>query len=267
MRRGRLSNQALSWRLAARYQLDVGTRAFASVSRGFKSGGFNGGALFVSDDIGPRDPEFVTAYEAGVTWRFSPRLEAQAAVFHNEYKGLQGFTLRAAPPPTRQILDSANARMSGLDVSARAILPYGFSTQLSVAFLEAKYVDFVDANKINRSGNRLPASPQVSSNVSLNWTGAMSARLTGSARLTLDQRSKIFFDNTNNPLIGSPSSQTLAAAFRVEDMSSGWQFEVSGRNLLNEHNVAAALNIAEYGFIQQTYAPPRSVQATVTKAF
>jgi hypothetical protein len=39
------------------------------------------------------------------------------------------------------------------------------------------------------------------------------------------------------------------------------------RTLLDEAVVAAALKIAAYGFIQQTYAPPRSLTATITRSF
>ena len=266
-RRAKVSTNAISWRLASRYEFALGRSLYGSVSRGFKSGGFNGGALFPSDTIGPLSPEFVITYETGVKWRFSPNLSGEIAAFHNDYENLQDFTLRATPPPARQILDSADAKMSGVDASLRAILPFGFSTRISISLLNAKYINFTDANGVDRSGNRIPISPRVSSNYSLQWKGHLSQRFLGYAQITYDQRSQIFFDNTNNPLLSSPASQTLAASVSLEDKASNWQFEVSGRNLTNERVLVAALSIANYGFIQQTFGPPRAVQVTLSKGF
>lgn len=89
----------------------------------------------------------------------------------------------------------------------------------------------------------------------------------GAAQITYDQRSQIFFDNTNNPLLSSPSSETLAASVSLEDRQGNWRLEVSGRNLANERILVAALSIANYGFIQQTFGAPRAVQVTLSKGF
>lgn len=266
-RAGKVTTDALTWRIAALYKFGESRSAYATISRGFKSGGFNGGALFSSDTIGPLDPEFVIAYETGVKWAFSRALSGEISLFNNDYNGLQDFTLRATPPPSRQVLDSADAQMSGFDASLRAILPLGFTARASVAALRTQYTDYTDANGVDRSGNRLPVSPSTSTNFALEWKGQISSRLIASARLVYDQRSKIFFDNTNSPLLSSPSSQTIAVLLSLEDRDRVWRLDLSGQNLTDEQTVVATLNIANYGFIQQTYAPPRSFQIALTRTF
>jgi iron complex outermembrane recepter protein len=266
-RNAKSSNDAISWRLAARYEFARGQNAYATISRGFKSGGFNGGALFASDTIGPLDPEFVTAYETGVKWKFSPTLSAELAIFRYDYSDLQDFTIRATPPPSRQILDSADAQMSGADLNVQALMPLGFSLRSNISLLKARYTNFIDANEVDRAGNNLPISPRLSTNIALQWNGPITDRISATARLTVDQRSQVFFDNTNDALMSSPETETFAASINLEDQTSGWRLGLSGENLTNERTLIAALNIANYGFIQQTFARPKRLQVTLSQSF
>jgi iron complex outermembrane receptor protein len=100
-RAGKLSDTAASWRLAARYAAGPRRSVYASISRGFKSAGFNGGALFAADAIGPVAPEFVTAYEVGAKWQATSWIDLEAAGYFYDYTDLQVFTLRASPAPCR----------------------------------------------------------------------------------------------------------------------------------------------------------------------
>jgi len=267
LRGGVSTDQAYSWRAAARYEIAAGKNIYASANRAFKSGYFNGGALFPFDSIGPVSPEFILAYELGVKWDFSNILQGQAALFHYNYDGLQDFTLRPSPPPTRQVLDSADADISGAEASLRALLPAGFSLNASVAYLDTQFVDFVDANGVDRSGNRLTASPEWATVAGLDWTHTLNDRFTLSAGTQLDYRSQIFFDNTNSPLLASGSRVLLDARIALADSAWDTVIALSVRNLNDKETLVDVLNIAEYGFLQQTYDPPRRAMLTVTKSF
>ncbi|WP_397405226.1 TonB-dependent receptor [Phenylobacterium sp.] len=264
-RGGERSDTATSWRLAARYALGSKRSIYANVSRGFKSAGFNGGALFATDSIGPVAPEVVTAYEVGAKWQATDRVELETAGYVYDYTSLQVFTLRAAPPPTRQVLDSANASISGLDLRAKARLPAGVTATASVAYLDAAFTDFIDANGVSRSGNRLTAAPEFSGIAALAWRGKITSQWTAAAEIRAKYRSRVFFDNTNDPLLSSGASTLVDVSVSLEHPPSGLQADISVRNLTDESVIADALNLGQYGFIQRTYAPPRAVYLTVRK--
>jgi iron complex outermembrane receptor protein len=266
-RSGEQTDDAISWRLAARYELAPHRVAYVSVNRGFKSGSFNGGALFPTDTIGPVAPEFVTAWEAGSTWRFTDSLAVNAAAFFYDYSDLQDFTLRATPPPARQVLDSADAEMKGVDVTLRAALPWNLNLRLSTSWLDATFTDFVDANGVDRSGNRLTASPELSAVAALSWQGSLGGDWTVGADLSANYRSAIFFDNTNDPLLQSNARTLVDAAITVGHTRSGVSATFAVRNLTDEVVVSDALPITNYGFIQRTFAPPRAFFFTVRSAF
>ncbi|MFV0275671.1 MAG: TonB-dependent receptor, partial [Parahaliea sp.] len=61
-----LDDEDLSWRFAIDYQINDEVRTYASVTKGYKSGGFNGGFLFEPTPIIDYDPETLISYEVGL---------------------------------------------------------------------------------------------------------------------------------------------------------------------------------------------------------
>jgi iron complex outermembrane receptor protein len=83
-----LSNSwdAVTGTVAIEYKPNDDQLAFLRYSRGYKSGGFNAGAI---SQIPQTDAEYVNAYEAGYKHSFDNRLRANLALFYYDYKGLQ----------------------------------------------------------------------------------------------------------------------------------------------------------------------------------
>ncbi len=266
-RAGADSETAVSWRGAMRYEFSDQRSVYLSLNRAFKSGYFNGGALFPFDAIGPVAPEVLDALEAGAKWQFTPALEAKASAFYYRYNGLQDFTLRPTPPPTRQVLDSADARINGLELSARALLSFGFSGKASYTYLNTRFVDFIDANGVDRSGNQLTASPKNALAASLDWESQNIGDWQLSAGVQANARSQIYFDNTNSSLLSSAARTLVNANFGLFNRRTGTEVRLIARNLGNKRVVIDGLNLAQYGFLQQTYDAPRQIVFSLSQHF
>jgi iron complex outermembrane recepter protein len=90
----------VTWRAGIDYDSSLGL-FYASVSTGYKAGGFNDGCETpAAGQPNPKncalpagalyyDPETLTAYEAGFKLKFSPQFRLNGSVFHYAYKGLQ----------------------------------------------------------------------------------------------------------------------------------------------------------------------------------
>lgn len=119
--------------------------AYASWSRGFKSGGYNGRAGSVTT-FGPYDPEEVEAIELGLKadW-LDNRLRTNLAVFHNEYSGLQRTTIRAtsvAPFQETITSNAAAATVKGAEIEVTAVPVKGLNLNLSIGYNDAGYDEF-----------------------------------------------------------------------------------------------------------------------------
>ncbi|MDF2900384.1 MAG: TonB-dependent receptor [Phenylobacterium sp.] len=77
---------AWSGTIGGEWTPDDDTLAYAKYSRGYKSGGFNLGALAARPGV---DPEFLDAYEAGFKKNFGATLQTNVALFYYQYEGAQ----------------------------------------------------------------------------------------------------------------------------------------------------------------------------------
>jgi iron complex outermembrane receptor protein len=79
-----------TWRANAEYYIGDASMVYATVSTGFRSGGFNNGAFInplLQASFGPED---VTAYEIGSKNRFfDNKVQLNLSVYRNEFKNLQ----------------------------------------------------------------------------------------------------------------------------------------------------------------------------------
>ncbi|GAA0759880.1 iron complex outermembrane receptor protein [Erythromicrobium ramosum] len=132
-----------TWRLAVDYDVTPDNLLYASVSTGFRSGGFNSGQ-------GPAalqptfDPEEVTAYEIGSKNRFFDNtVQLNLAAFYNRYNGLQEQRQVPQGGTTLSIIEnSGRARAYGGEAELLWRPVTGLEIGANVAYLNAKYTEY-----------------------------------------------------------------------------------------------------------------------------
>lgn len=114
--------------------------AYASYSRGFKSGGFNTGAPGNAPGAPPVSPEVLDAVEVGFKSElFDRTLRLNVAAFHYDYKNLQVTVLGPASSLT---VNAASARIKGLDLDATFAPTSRLQFTAAASFLDGKYKEF-----------------------------------------------------------------------------------------------------------------------------
>ena len=129
-------------RLAVDYKLSASQLVFATVSTGFRSGGFNSGQALES--VRTFKPEEVTAFEVGSKNRFlGNTLQVNAAVYSNQYTNLQEQRQVAIGATTVSVIfNAAKANGFELDTEWRATPQLTLGGTLTL--LDAKYTSFPD---------------------------------------------------------------------------------------------------------------------------
>jgi len=136
----------LSPKLGAQYFLNADTMAYASWSRAFRSGGFNGRAV-APFSIGPFDEEQADNYEIGIKSElFDGRIRANLSAFWLEYKDLQRPVIRPNPAGgggQETITENVGeARNRGVELELTALLTDGLSVDWTLGYLDARNEDF-----------------------------------------------------------------------------------------------------------------------------
>ncbi len=127
----------ISYTLGADYRFTDSVLGYAKYSTGFKSGGwspdaFSGTAVFL-----PVDEETLDSFEIGVKSEWYDSLRVNAAVFFNQYEGLQIGATVPGLGFTRFNVDETE--ISGLEIEAVWQITDNFQLNGNAGFLDAEY--------------------------------------------------------------------------------------------------------------------------------
>jgi iron complex outermembrane receptor protein len=192
----------VTWRAALDYKFSEGVLAYASASKGFRTGGFVGRPNGIGELRSFR-PETVVAYEVGLKSDLLDRnLRLNLAAFYNDYSDIQITTFDIGPGGGLIIsTDNAGiAEVYGFEAEVLAIPTDGLTLNAGIGFLENKYKKITNPSTRLTLDNELPFAPK--------WTVSLGAEyradlgdagdLTG--RIDYAYKSSFFFFAQNNPL-------------------------------------------------------------------
>ena len=215
--------------------------AYASYTRGYKSGGFN--VLQPGDP--PFGPERVSQIEAGLKGSLlERRLRYDFAAFQWRYNDLQVQVFEGGLPIVR---NAGRARGRGLESSLTFTADSRIDLTLAAAFLDATYTRFRFGESLDYTGNRLPLAPKASGRV-----GVAVHDLPGLDGLSLQAdyvyRSLQYF-SPDNGVLRQPAHGLLSARIAYQIPRSGLEIVLSGENLTNSRyattgQVIDAVNVA-----------------------
>ena len=142
------------------WQPGEGMLAYAKYTRGYKSGGFNAGAM-APGRTGYTDPEFINAYEIGLKETFAQRLTANVSVFMYDYKDAQyPSTVR---DPATGLLESRffnldKATSMGAELETVWAVTDSFVVRLNYSYLDTEIEDQALLHRRCRHGHRRRAA-------------------------------------------------------------------------------------------------------------
>ncbi len=131
-------------RVAMDYKLSADQLVFATVSTGFRSGGFNSGQAL--EAVRTFKPEEVTAVEIGSKNRFlNNTLQVNAAAYSNRYSNLQEQRQIAVGATTiSTIFNAAKAKANGFELETEWRATPRLTMGGTLTLLDAKYTSFPD---------------------------------------------------------------------------------------------------------------------------
>lgn len=190
---GPLEQEGNSGRVSGRVIVDYKptdrTLVYASYSRGYRAGTFNGLAYGSANQVYFVPPEEVDAFEVGFKSRFlDNRLQINGAAFYYKYKGQQGQVVDATATAN---LISLDGELKGFEVDAQLAATDRFRLTASFGLLDTSYEDgecpsnpalipsfpaqlgscvVSSAGPVSVGGNPFPYAAKTSANFAADWT-------------------------------------------------------------------------------------------------
>lgn len=213
-------------------RLDPDASIYATVSRGYKAGGFNLSQYLLPDQLqfGPEsDLNFELGYKAGL---YERRIHLSADVFYMRRRALQVITSQQLQPdnPNTFVMYTGNAS-SGFNYGAEAQLQWQSTTQLalgaSLGLLQTRYHGFVQDFQL-LPDRALPHAPAWQAALNGTWRDARGPF----ARLDVTGMGSYYFDLPPNPTTSHPYAVVNG---RLGWQRPRWSASLWGRNLLNRN--------------------------------
>ena len=274
-----LANTSFNWLASINYHFTDNLMAYASVSTGFKSGGFNGSFIGATPDpvqveaqLQPIKPENVTAYEIGEKASFyDGRLVINGSLFYNDYRNEQVFILvpiSLNPPLAVNVLTNArNAHMEGADLEIVGRPLDNLTLSATLGLLDAK----IDSNDPSFTGSsyqdhQLPLSPHVTLSTMADyktpfWDGTLDFQFSANFK------SHQFFDVANSAFLTQNAYwlENARIAYAFDD--DHWEAAAFIRNLSGEKYFLDVFDLSFVGFYQGIMGQPRTFGAEVNYRF
>ncbi|MCW5573312.1 MAG: TonB-dependent receptor [Steroidobacteraceae bacterium] len=258
-------------RAALDFQLTEDAMIYASVSKGFKSGAFDGResstALYT---LQPIAPETTLSYEVGTKAEWlGRRLRTNLALFINEIDDLQGTgTNLATGTFTRFSVGDAETRGLELEVTAKPVEPLTITASLGL--LDTKYTtinfdQMADCGPVGTGDTdlQLKFSPKVSSFLGASWRIPLPG-LRGGLEIGGDWTHKSsYFHSSCNPVPSREDGYDLFNAQLAFETNDGrWRIAAAVRNLGDEDYSMGQFFIPGLGFDAIYFNPPRNWSLT-----
>jgi iron complex outermembrane recepter protein len=250
-------------RAVIRWQANEDTDIYASVTRGFKSGGFDPAARDGTYDaaLSQFGAESVWSYEVGLKAGLFDRFaELNLSVYRFDYRGLQAQILRNAITSTLNIPEYNGSGVEA-DVTLRPTRRSNIT--FGGAFSDAKFgslvvdVRGVPGETVNLRGNRAVLAPRVSGFVRGDTVVSLSPTLDLRISGDVTWRDRQFFTIYNDPREKQDAYALVGAAIGLSSSKSGLTVSLVGQNLADQEYLTYAV---EQGFgVVTARGRPRTV--------
>jgi iron complex outermembrane recepter protein len=247
-----------TWDLAAQYYLGESTMAYATISRGYKSGG-----ALVGNFPGEYDPESIISYEMGIKSQIGQRYQVNASAFYYDYEDLQLFLLEAFGA---RIDNAADADISGVEVEFLAEPVDNLLLNMQLTWLDAELQDYVTIDDTmpelgpqDLSGNRPNRAPKYTVSIGAQYTFGLGEFGTLTPRVDYYWQDDVYLRPQNLDRDRQSAYHRTNARLTWEGADGRWSAQAFVENIEDDDVVQnLALGSGSFGYPNNvTLFPPR----------
>ena len=265
------SDADVSPSLTLRYFTENDLMLYASVSRGFKSGGFDQRRVPEGEN-GEFDEEIATNYELGWKGSFMDRrMQLNGTFYYVNYDDFQSQTFDGS---SIKVTNAGSMESYGMELEAMLAVNQDLTLGSSVGYNKAEYQDFdngqctveysaevyyADPNNtdspgfanppclVDLAGEDVDNTPEWTVSTYLQHFYALNNDLVLVSRLEHNYTDEYYLDQDLDPNLKNDSAHLVNLRFTLSNAANEWEVAVWGRNLLDEENYAYGIDIPTLG--------------------
>lgn len=224
-------------RASLAYLADSGALWYATLARGYKTGGVNGEAIGraidkqlpdVTDFLLARTtfaPELLSSLELGYKWANAEQTEQLTVAAFAQYRDdvqLKGW-INEQQTFVGYIENAASGRVNGLELEWRQQLNQQWLWFASIGLLDSEMQGYITQDGMDMSGRELAHAPSYTANTGLQWQLNDDLQVTVQA----DAKDKFYYSDSHN----SQSQAITLLHASVDYQLADWRISLWARNL------------------------------------
>lgn len=262
----KISSTEPSARLAVNYFAREDLMLYASVARGFKSGGFFGGGFVTSDsELESFDEEVLVAWETGIKSRWlDSAVQFNAAAFFYDYSDVQTFTqVDTGDLSVLKLSNVDEADIFGLEADLLWQPIDGLLLQANAGYLDTELGEFeAPGGGTVDKGNELPNAPEWSYNLVARYDWPVGDSGTLSVQADYTYTDDAFREAVNIPFLATENYNVWGARLAFRSADERYELALWGKNLGDEEYRLHAFDNG-IGNGGSTYGSPRTWGVTL----
>jgi iron complex outermembrane receptor protein len=257
--------------LILRYFPSEDLMTYASISRGFKSGGFDQRRVPEGEN-GEFDEEIATSYELG--WKgtfYDRRLQMNGTFYYVEYDDFQSQTFDGS---SIKVTNAGSMESYGMELELMFVATEHIDLGSGIGYNKAEYQEFDNAQctvlyshevywedpnnnqapgyanppcTADLAGKPVDNTPEWTVSSFLQFNYPVSDNLNTVTRLEHNYTDEYFLDQDLDPELVNEATHLLNLRFTLSNMERDWEVAVWGRNLLDEESYAYGIDIPLMG--------------------
>lgn len=260
-------------KLSLAYELSNTTNLYATLSRGFKSGGYNirANTAAVPASGRPFDDEVLDSLELGAKMQLGT-LELNTAAFFNQYKNVQLSIFTAYTTPQGQpaffgdFTNAGKADVNGLEAEFIWRPSSSWQVRGNAAYTNAKYKEYIDRGVNVASQKKFTNTPKFSGALDVEHRTSLGPWGELRSRVGVSHRSKVYPTTDLSEVIAQPGF-TLLNAGLIWQVNPQLSYSLQGSNLTDKAYRTDGYNIPALGVLSGFYGAPRTVSVTAAYRF
>jgi len=256
-------------KLSMDYALSDTTNLYATLSRGFKSGGYNirANTAAVPASGRPFEDEILDSFELGAKMQLGT-LELNTAAFFNKYKNVQlsiftAFTQANGQPGFfGDFTNAGKADVNGLEVEFIWRPSSSWMLRGNTSYIDAKYKEYIDRGVNVASQKKFSNTPKFSAAFDIEHRLGLGQHGELRSRLGASYRSKVYPTTDLSEVIAQPG-YTLINAGLIWQQTKQLSYSLQGSNLADKAYRTDGYNIPALGVLNGFYGPPRMVTLSI----
>ena len=270
---GKANDSDYTGRVALDWNVRDDLMLYASVAKGYKGGGFNGGFVTNIAQWIPYKPEEVIAYEMGFKSEWlDRRLIVNGAAFYSDYKNMQAVSSRPSATGVVQnfLANLSKAEITGAEVEITARPTPNFEIRAGLGVLDAKNKDpqplfdgpFAAAGVF--APRSLANSPDYTANIALRYDLPLVSGQSLRFATDLNRVGKQYKEIQNNLALQVPEQGVWNGSVTWLGADERWSATLYGNNLADEELIVDTLSTpASNGWGVLVYGMPRTYGLTL----